>query len=163
MTRPSPLEPGSKAPVFSLLNQDGRPVALGDFAGRWLVLYFYPRDNTPGCTKEACEFTSALKDFETLGASVVGVSPDSPESHKRFIQKHALGIELLSDPDHKVAAAYGAWGPKTMYGKLREGIIRSTVLIDPQGRIAAHWPAVKVNGHVEQVRARLKELKGSAD
>jgi peroxiredoxin Q/BCP len=155
-----PLKIGGKAPAFALPNQDGRKVALEDLAGQWVVLYFYPRDDTPGCTKEACEFTSHLKPFEKLGATVIGVSPDSPESHRKFIAKHSLKLELLSDPDHKVLARYGAWGEKSMYGRTYEGVLRSTVLIDPQGKVAWHWPKVKPAGHARAVSEKLAELAG---
>lgn len=148
-----------KAPAFSLPNQDGKTVRLADHAGQWIVLYFYPRDDTPGCTTEACEFTEQVEAFGKVGAVVLGVSPDTPEKHRRFVDKHGLGIDLLSDPDHKVLAAYGAWGKKNMYGKVSEGVIRSTVIIDPDGRVAHHWPKVKATGHAEQVRQKLAELQ----
>ena len=152
------LKAGSKAPAFSLTDQDGKKVALKDLAGQWVVLYFYPKDDTPGCTTEACEFTSALEQFDTLGGCVVGVSPDSPDSHRKFIAKYKLKLSLLSDPDHKVLAKYGAWGTKSMYGKTHEGVNRSTVLVDPDGRVAAHWPKVSPAGHAEEVRQKLEEL-----
>ena len=152
------LKIGKEAPAFTLADQDGNKLSLGSLAGQWVVLYFYPKDDTPGCTKEACEFTSALKDFEKLGARVVGISPDSPESHLKFIRTHKLKLRLLSDPDHKVLTNYGAWGKKSMYGRTFEGVIRSTVLVDPVGRIAAHWPEVKPAGHAQQVRQKLEEL-----
>ena len=154
----APLRTGGKAPAFTLPEENGRKTALKDLAGQWVVLYFYPKDDTPGCTTEACQFTSALTQFHKLGARVLGVSPDSPESHRKFIAKHKLALALLSDPDHKTIARYGAWGEKSMYGKTYEGVIRSTVLIDPQGRIAAHWPKVKPDGHAEEVGAKLEEL-----
>jgi peroxiredoxin Q/BCP len=150
------IEVGKKAPAFRLINQDDQPVSLKDLSGRWVVLYFYPKDDTPGCTTEACEFTSGLKQFEELDALVIGVSADSPESHRKFIQKHGLKVLLLSDPDHAVMEQYGAWGPKLTYGKETIGVIRSTVLIDPQGKIAHHWPKVKAEGHAEQVREKLE-------
>lgn len=152
------LKIGNKAPAFTLADQNGKKLALSGLSGQWVALYFYPKDDTPGCTKEACEFTSALKDFEKLGACVVGISPDSPDSHLKFIRKHRLKLRLLSDPDHKVITKYGAWGTKSMYGRSFEGVIRSTVLVDPAGRIAAHWPKVKPAGHAEQVRQKLEEL-----
>ena len=152
------LKIGEKAPAFALADQDGKKLSVGSLAGRWVVLYFYPKDDTPGCTAEACEFTSALKDFEKLGACVMGISPDSPDSHLKFIRKHKLKLTFLSDPEHKVLSAYGAWGKKSMYGRTFEGVIRSTVLVDPAGKIAAHWPKVKPAGHAEQVRATLEEL-----
>jgi len=155
------IQVGKKAPAFSLANQAGEKVALQDLGGQWAVLYFYPRDDTPGCTKEACEFTGELKQFEQLGARVVGVSPDSPESHQKFIRKHALKLDLLSDPDHKALARYGAWGEKSMYGKKYEGVLRSTVLLDPAGKVAHHWPKVRPAGHAEEVRKKLAELSGA--
>ncbi len=155
------IKVGNKAPAFTLPNQDGQKVSLKDLVGQWVVLYFYPKDDTPGCTTEACEFTSGIKEFQKLDAKVIGVSPDSPESHKTFISKHKLKVELLCDPDHKVMDKYGAWGEKTMYGKKSMGVIRSTVLIDPDGRVAHHWPKVKAGGHAEAVRAKLKELRAA--
>lgn len=152
------LTVGKKAPAFTLTDQDGAKVKLSDFEGRWVVLYFYPKDDTPGCTVEACQFTSGLPDFEGLDAVVLGCSPDRPETHQKFIAKHRLGIALLSDPEHKALVKYGAWGEKNLYGKVTEGVIRSTVLIDPEGKVAHHWPKVKAEGHAEQVRAKLAEL-----
>ena len=149
----------SKAPRFKLLDQDGHEVALSDLAGRWVVLYFYPRDSTPGCTVEACDFTAGLAAFERLDAVVLGCSPDSPESHRSFIAKYNLRLTLLSDPEHKVMQAYGAWGEKTVYGKTSEGVIRSTVIINPAGRIAHHFPKVTAEGHAAEVRAKLAELR----
>lgn len=151
---------GKKAPTLKLENQDGQRVALQDYLGQWVVLYFYPKDDTSGCTKEACEFTALAGPFEVLGAKVFGVSPDSPASHQKFIAKHGLQVELLSDPQHAVLQKYGAWGEKSMYGRKYEGVLRSTVLIDPEGRVAYHWPNVKATGHAEAVRAKLAELKG---
>jgi len=154
----SELEVGKRAPSFTLRDANGGKVVLSDLAGQWVVLYFYPKDDTPGCTVEACEFTSGLPNFEKLDAVVLGCSPDSPEAHRRFIAKYKLKIKLLSDPDHEVMEKYGAWGEKTNYGKKTTGAIRSTVLIDPAGRVAYHWPTVKAAGHAEQVRAKLAEL-----
>ena len=154
------LKTGQKAPAFSLLNQNEKKNSLADYTGMWVVLYFYPKDDTPGCTTEACDFTSGLKGFEKLSAVVLGVSPDSPESHREFIAKFNLKITLLSDPDKKALTRYGAWGMKKMYGKEIEGVIRSTFIIDPQGRIAHVWYDVKADGHAEKVRERLAELAG---
>ena len=154
-----PLAVGKKAPTFTLPDQNDQPVATADLAGKWAVLYFYPKDDTPGCTTEACEFTSHLQEFEGLSARVLGVSPDSTASHREFIAKHRLAIDLLSDPDRQVLEQYGAWGEKTMYGKKVEGVIRSTVLIDPTGKVAHHWANVKAAGHAEAVRQRLAELQ----
>lgn len=154
------LKTGQKAPAFSLSNQDEKKISLGDYEGMWVVLYFYPKDDTPGCTTEACDFTSGLKGFEKLNATVLGVSPDSPASHRDFIARQNLKIALLSDSDKKVLAKYGAWGMKKMYGKEVEGVIRSTFIIDPEGRIAHAWYGVKADGHVEKVREKLAELAG---
>src|SRR5688572_12787066 len=154
------MKPGSKAPDFALSDAGGKTVKLRDLAGKWVVLYFYPKDDTPGCTVEACDFTEAMPRLG--GALVLGVSPDSPERHKKFIDKHGLRVTLLSDPDHAVLAKYGAWGKKSLYGKSFDGVIRSTVLIDPEGRIAHHWPKVKAAGHAEEVREKLRELRSGA-
>jgi peroxiredoxin Q/BCP len=150
---------GSAAPAFELADQDGTPVSLKALAGSWVVLYFYPRDDTPGCTTEACEFTDSIADFEGLDAVVLGCSPDTPEKHQKFIAKYDLGVRLLSDPEHQVMERYGAWGEKKMYGRVTQGVIRSTVLIDPQGRVAHHWPRVKAKGHAAKVKQRLEELR----
>ena len=149
---------GKKAPEFALQDQDETTVKLGDFKGRWVVLYFYPKDDTPGCTVEACDFTAGLKDFEKLEAVVLGCSPDSPESHRKFIAKYKLKIRLLSDPDHVVLEKYGAWGEKNTYGKINTGVIRSSVIIDPTGKVARHWPKVRADGHAAEVREALKDL-----
>lgn len=155
------LAVGQPAPDFTLPNQDDQPVRLAELQGRWVVLYFYPKDDTPGCTTEACDFTAGLKDFESLNATVLGCSPDSPASHRKFIAKYDLKITLLSDPEHAVMERYGAWGDKNMYGKITQGVLRSTVLIDPQGRVAHHWKNVKAAGHAAQVRQRLQALQGA--
>jgi thioredoxin-dependent peroxiredoxin len=152
------IEVGKKAPAFTLKDQRGQPVSLERLAGKWVVVYFYPKDDTPGCTVEACEFTSGLEGFEDLDATVVGVSPDSPESHQKFIAKHGLRLTLLSDPGHAMMSKYGAWGEKKLYGKTFEGVIRSTVIIDPAGKIAHHWRSVKAAGHAKAVRERLAKL-----
>ncbi len=151
---------GDMAPEFALKNQDEQEMQLGDFMGKWMVLYFYPRDNTTGCTLEAKDFTGELSEFVKLGAEVVGISPDSCASHRKFREKHGLAVTLLSDPDKQLLKAYGVWTKKKMAGRKYMGVIRSTYLIDPEGRIAARWTKVKVDGHVEQVRAKLAELKG---
>ena len=155
-------EAGKKAPSFTLPNQEGKKVKLADQAGRWTVLYFYPKDDTPGCTKEACQFTEGIKAFNKLQADVWGVSPDTPEKHQKFIDKYKLKVELLSDPDKKVMTKYGAFGAKMMYGKEVEGVIRSTFLIDPSGKIAHVWPNVKADGHAEKVQEKLSELSKAA-
>jgi peroxiredoxin Q/BCP len=162
------LEIGDIAPSFSLLNQSDEEVTLKDFAGEWLVLYFYPKDDTPGCTKEACDFTDELDDFVSLGSTVIGVSADSTDSHRKFIKKYRIGIVLLSDPEKIVHKAYGAWGMKKNYGKEYEGTIRSTFIIAPDGTIAASWSNVRVRSkrksgevtHASIVREKLIELRG---
>jgi peroxiredoxin Q/BCP len=158
-----------KAPDFKLPDQNDRKVSLRDFAGKWLVLYFYPKDDTPGCTKEACDFTDGLGDFEGFNATVIGVSGDDAESHRKFIAKYNLGLTLLSDPDRTVHKAYGAWGMKKNYGKEYEGTIRSTFIITPDGTIAASWHNVQVRSevkgveikHADLVRQKLLELQGN--
>jgi peroxiredoxin Q/BCP len=152
---------GCKAPTFTLPNQDEKQVALSDLLGQWVVLYFYPKDDTPGCTTEACQFTNHLSSFQKLKARVLGVSPDSPESHRRFIAKHNLKIDLLSDQEHEVLERYGAWTEKIHFGKPWEGVVRSTVLIDPKGKLAYHWPNVRAEGHADEVRQKLQELSAS--
>ena len=154
------IEVGKAAPAFNLPDQNGKKTSLAALKGKWVVLYFYPKDDTPGCTIEACEFTSGLAAFQKLDATVLGCSPDSPESHQKFITKHKLTITLLADADHAVHEKYGAWGEKVLYGKKSVGVIRSTVLIDPQGKIAHHWSKVKAEGHADQVRTKLSELRG---
>jgi thioredoxin-dependent peroxiredoxin len=153
------IKVGDKAPAFALPDQDGKQVKLSDFTGMWIVLYFYPKDDTPGCTTEACDFTDGIKAFEKLDAVVLGCSADSPASHRAFIAKHGLKVTLVSDASREVMAKYGALGPKTMYGRTSLGVIRSTVLIDPQGKVAFHWPNVKAAGHAEKVREKLAELR----
>ncbi len=153
---------GDDAPRFCLQDQDGAEVCLDQFSGRWLVLYFYPKDNTSGCTKEALDFTERLEAFRARGAEILGISPDSPKSHKKFREKHGLSVRLLSDPEHRVLAAYGAWGTKKMYGKEHQGVLRSTAIIDPHGKIARIWKKVRVKGHVEEVEKELKSLTSKA-
>lgn len=155
----SVLTPGKKAPAFTLPDQDGKKVALKDLAGQWVVLYFYPKDDTPGCTTEACEFTEGIEAFRDLDAVVLGCSPDSPESHRKFIEKFGLKVTLLSDEKKTVMEKYGAWGEKTMYGKKVVGVLRSTVLIDPQGKVARVWPNVKAAGHAAKVKEALQEFQ----
>ena len=157
----SKVEVGKKAPEFSLCDHNGKKVALRALRGQWVVLYFYPRDDTPGCTTEACDFTSALPTLQTFNAVVLGCSPDTMESHQKFIAKHKLKVTLLSDETHEVMKTYGAWGTKNMYGRVTEGVIRSTVLIDPAGEVVHHWPKVKAAGHAERVRSRLEELQSN--
>ena len=149
------LEPGRKAPAFTLPNQQGKAVSLKDFAGEHVVLYFYPADDTPGCTKEACQFNDELAGLKKLGARVIGVSPDDAASHVAFRKKYGLKFDLLSDPDKKVMAAYGAWGEKMMYGKKVIGVIRSTFVIGPDGKIEQVWYGVRADGHAAKVKATL--------
>jgi peroxiredoxin Q/BCP len=151
---------GDKAPDFSLENQAGEKISLKQFEGKWVILYFYPKDNTSGCTLEAVEFTALKEELEKLNAVILGVSPDSAKSHYNFIGKKELGITLLSDPDHQVIEAYGAWQLKKNYGREYYGVVRSTVLIDPKGKIAYVWPKVKAKGHADMVKAKLEEIIG---
>lgn len=152
------LEVGAKAPAFTLLTDQGTKAKLSDFKGSPVVLYFYPKDDTPGCTKEACAFRDASKELKKLGAVVLGVSPDSSESHAKFRDKYSLNFTLLADPDHALAEAYGAWREKNMYGKKSMGVQRSTYLIDASGKVAKVWKKVSVDGHDAQVIEALREL-----
>lgn len=149
---------GAAAPAFHLTADDRSKVRLSAFKGQPVVLYFYPKDDTPGCTKEACAFRDRSAELAALGAKVLGVSPDSAERHAKFRDKYGLNFTLLSDPDHQVAEKYGAWREKNMYGKKSLGIQRSTFLIDAQGKVAKVWPRVQVAGHDEQVLEALREL-----
>jgi peroxiredoxin Q/BCP len=151
-------EEGKKAPAFTLAGSDGARHKLGDHVGKRVVLYFYPRDMTPGCTVEACDFRDNLARLERAGAVVYGVSKDSIASHEKFRDKHALNFVLLSDPDLAVHKKYGAFGKKSMYGKETEGVIRSTFLIDDKGKVAKAWRHVKAKGHVDKVLAALEAL-----
>ncbi len=153
------LEPGDKAPQFTLMSDSGKKVKLSQFKGQPVVLYFYPKDDTPGCTKQACAFRDAEDKLAKLGAIVLGVSPDTAESHGKFRDKFELNFPLLADPDHAVAEEFGAWREKNMYGKKSMGIQRSTFLIDVAGKIAKVWKKVNVDGHDESVLAALEELK----
>ncbi len=151
------LKEGQKAPAFKLEADDGSKVSLGDFAGKTLVLYFYPRDNTPGCTVEAEAFRDAAAALKKRGAAVVGVSKDSIASHCKFRDKYRLNFPLLSDPDGGVLEKYGAWGEKVLYGKKSLGIIRTTVVISPDGKVKKIFPKVKVAGHADAVLAAIDE------
>ncbi len=150
------LEIGDNAPKFELESVQGKH-KLSDYAGKWLLIYFYPKDNTPGCTTEACDFRDALKD---LDIEVLGVSPDSLKSHQNFSNKYSLPFTLLSDPDKEMATTYYAYGEKKNYGKTYMGIIRSTFIINPDGKIAEAMYNVRAKGHVERVRKNLAELRG---
>jgi peroxiredoxin Q/BCP len=152
------VKEGQLAPDFTLPSSEGGTLSLKALRGKPVVLYFYPRDNTPGCTREACAFSDLLARFRKAGAAVLGVSPDSLPSHQKFRAKHGLAFPLLSDPEKEVAKAYGAFGPKVMYGKKVLGIIRSTFLIDATGRVLKVFPKVKVDGHAEEVLAALQDL-----
>ena len=154
------LEIGNKAPNFNLPNQNGNSVRLDDFAGRWLVVYFYPRDDTPGCTIEAKEFTDSKKDFEENGATIMGVSPDNESKHCKFIDKHGLKIDLLADCEKSMLSDYGVWQEKSMYGKTYMGVVRTTYLINPDGNIAGAWTKVKAKGHADAVLKRLIDIRG---
>ncbi len=155
------IEIGEKAKDFCLPNQDEVDICLRDLKGKWVVLYFYPKDNTPGCTTEACDFTQSLPDFEELDAVILGVSPDSPKKHRNFIEKKALKITLLSDEDKKVLQEYGVWQLKKMYGREYMGVVRTTYLIDPEGKVAYRWDKVKVKGHVQAVKEKLEKMRKS--
>jgi peroxiredoxin Q/BCP len=150
-----------KAPDFCLPNQDDVEICLRDLRGKWVVLYFYPRDNTPGCTTEACEFTEAAPDFSSLDAIILGVSADSTKKHRNFIEKKNLGITLLSDEDTSMMQEYGVWQLKKNYGKEYMGIVRTTLIIDPDGIVKALWEKVRVKGHVEEVKKELERLQNS--
>lgn len=152
MTR---LEPGDSAPAFALPAANGSTVKLSEFKGRTLVVYFYPAAMTPGCTTEACDFRDSLDSLEANGVAVVGISPDTPEKLQKFAERDGLTFPLLSDPDHEVMSAYGAWGEKTMYGKKVTGVIRSTFIIDGKGKITNAMYNVRAKGHVPKVIAAL--------
>ncbi len=153
------LNVGQKAPDFSLVNQDGKKAGLSNFKGKWLVLYFYPKDSTPGCTIEGIEFSSVLKDLEKMNAAVAGVSRDSVESHCKFIKAQNLKVMLLSDPEKEAIEKYGVWQKKKFMGREFMGIVRSTFLIDPKGEIAYIWPKVQAKGHALEVKEKLAELQ----
>lgn len=148
---------GKKAPAFKLKGSDSETYSPADAAGKTLVLYFYPKDDTPGCTKEACAFRDFHVEMQAMDVVVLGVSGDSLESHNSFIEKYTLNFPLLSDPSHAMMKKYGAWGEKSMYGKTYEGIIRSTVVIGPDGKVAKHWPKVsRAADHPEKVMEYLR-------
>lgn len=155
------LTEGQKAPEFCLPDQNENEICLKDFTGNWLVLYFYPRDNTSGCTKEAQDFTALKMDFESEGAAILGVSKDSVKSHIRFIEKKELGITLLSDEETTVHQKYDVWRTKKNYDKEYLGTVRSTFLIDPDGNIARIWDNVRTKEHAEKVHEALREIKSN--
>jgi peroxiredoxin Q/BCP len=150
------LEPGQKAPTFKLSDQDGNTVKLSDFKGRKVLLYFYPKADTPGCTTQSCAVRDARGDFDGLGVDVLGLSPDAPPKQKKFDDKYDLGFPLLADEDHAVADAYGAWGEKSMYGRKYMGIIRSSFLIDEKGKIAGAWYKVSPKKTVPEAQKLLE-------
>jgi thioredoxin-dependent peroxiredoxin len=152
------LEPGQAAPDFTLPDQDGEPVTLSDLCGETIVLYFYPRAETPGCTTQACGIRDRRTDYAAAGARVIGVSPDEPEALRRFADNQSLGFTLLADADHAVADAYGAWGEKSMYGKKYMGMLRSTFIVDADGRVARVFPKVQPKKHDALVLKALSEL-----
>jgi peroxiredoxin Q/BCP len=154
----APLDVGDKAPNFKLPGDDGGTVSLADFKGRKLVIYFYPRADTPGCTRESIDFSELRAAFTKASTDVIGVSADPVKAQEAFKKKHKLSVGLLSDETHAMLEAYGAWGKKSMYGKTFMGIIRMTYLIGPVGRIAQVWPKVKVDGHAAEVLAAAKAL-----
>jgi len=143
---------------FCLPNENDEKICLNDFRGKWVVLYFYPKDNTTGCTKEAKDFSESIEEFEELNAVVIGISPDSVQSHKKFREKHDLRVILLSDESKETIQKYGVWQLKKMYGRSYYGVIRSTFLIDPDGKIIHEWKHVKVKGHINEVLKKLREV-----
>ena len=146
------IEEGKSAPAFSLKDQNGDKVSLKDFSGKTVVVYFYPKDDTPGCTKEACGFRDNKTSFDNLNTVILGISPDAADSHTSFINKFDLPFTLLSDPDKKVMEKYGAWGEKTMYGRKMVGVIRSTTIVGPNGKVLKHWKRVaKAADHPQKV------------
>lgn len=149
---------GDRAPAFTLVDQDGEKVKLTDQRGKRVVVYFYPKADTPGCTTQACSLRDAMADLKKLDAVVLGISPDQPEKQKKFDDKHGLGFPLLSDPEHKVADKYGAWGEKSMYGRKYEGIIRSAFVVDEKGKVAAAFPKISPKDTVPKVTKALEEL-----
>jgi thioredoxin-dependent peroxiredoxin len=153
------LKAGDKAPPFALPSNEGRAVRLEDLRGKPVVLYFYPKDDTPGCTKEACSFRDAWSEIQETGAVLLGVSPDDAASHEKFRAKYRLPFPLLSDPDHAVADAYGAWGEKSMYGRKYEGILRTTFLIDGTGVVRRVFEKVRPDGHADEVLAAVQQLR----
>jgi peroxiredoxin Q/BCP len=150
------LEEGAQAPTFTLPDQDGDQVSLDDFKGSKVLVYFYPADDTPGCTKEACQFNDNLAGFQAAGVPVIGVSPDDAASHQRFRNKYGLRFPLLTDADHAVMDAWGTWGEKTSYGRRSVGVVRSTFLLDEDGRVERAWHNVKADGHAATVLSQLR-------
>ncbi|HEU4388904.1 MAG TPA: thioredoxin-dependent thiol peroxidase [Blastocatellia bacterium] len=151
------LEVGDKAPNFKTTDQNGKPVSLADYKGQKVILYFYPKDDTPGCTKEACGFRDAYAAFKKLKAAILGVSTDDEKSHKKFVEKYSLPFTLLADTDKKIVNGYGVWGEKSLYGKKYMGTNRVTYLIDESGQIAAVFPKVKPEEHADELLVLLKK------
>ena len=156
------IESGNPVPKFSTIDQNENTVNSGDWNSGKYVLYFYPKDDTPGCTKEACNLRDNYDALLAAGYTIYGISPDKATKHQKFIDKYKLKISLLSDPEHKMMGRYGAWGEKNMYGKISEGVIRSTVLIDPKGKVVKHWRRVKAKGHAQAVHKVLEEICADA-
>ncbi len=152
------VEQGKKAPDFTLPGDGGEKIKLSALKGKAVVVYFYPKDDTPGCTKEAIAFTELLPEFQKAGATIIGISPDTAEKHDKFIAKHDLGVRLAADENTKVAEKYGVWVEKSMYGKKYMGVERSTFLVDEKGKVARIWRKVKVPGHAEAVLEAVREL-----
>lgn len=152
------LKISTKSPDFTGKLQDESVITLKDFSGKWLVLYFYPKDNTPGCTVEACDFSDNMERITSTGAVVIGISPDSAKSHTNFIAKHNLDFSLIADTDKTIAIAYDVWGDKKLFGKAYKGILRTTYIINPDGIISEVFENVTVRGHVDQVIKRLNQL-----
>ncbi|MCX5658269.1 MAG: thioredoxin-dependent thiol peroxidase [Planctomycetota bacterium] len=151
-------EPGQPAPDFKLADQAGATHALKDFRGQWLVIYFYPKDDTPGCTTEACQFRDGIAEFKKRGVAVVGVSPDNEKAHAKFAAKFSLPFPLLADVDKAMVGSYGVWKEKSMYGRKYMGVERTTYLIDPKGKVAHRWEKVKVTDHDADVLKKIDEL-----
>ncbi len=152
---------GDKAPDFTIKDQNDTDFSLSSIKGKWIVLYFYPKDNTPGCTTEAIEFSGIKNDLKKMGAEILGVSPDSSKSHRNFVEKKDLSITLLSDPEHDALTKYGVWQLKKNYGREYYGVVRSTFIINPDFKVAHFWRSVKVKGHVEAVVKKLTEFMKS--
>ncbi len=154
------LKPLDQAPLdIPVIDNQGKKTSLNEHLGQYLVIYFYPKDDTPGCTTEACSFRDANVELQKLGVKVIGISKDSLSSHQKFAEKHRLNFPLWSDPDHQLLEAFGAWGQKNRFGKLYMGIIRSTFVLDPQGKILKTWENVRVNNHTQEILEFLKSIK----
>lgn len=157
-TKTDLIDEGKKAPAFSLKDQLGQTHKLADYQGQAVVLYFYPKDNTPGCTTQACGFRDKYPAWQKLGVQVLGVSPDSEKSHGRFVEKYGLPFPLLVDPDNKLSTKYGVWQEKSMFGKKYMGIVRTTYLIGPDSKVARRWDKVKVAGHIDEVAQAIADI-----